>query len=291
MVMFSGVFAQDQDAVCDVELKGTEYSLHLVELGETLYGISVKYNSKVDDIWEVNPTLVDNTIVPGQVIKVPKNSKDKGVVIITAEEGELIIENEEADAKLDSSQLVFHKVKKGETMFGISRAYDVSVIDLKKWNNLPDYNLSVGQNLIVSAYGEIKVYNEETSEVTSYKPSAKPIERSANINSRQDLLYQKYLNSSHSGKKINKQRGGAGKLVTNNPDMQTVYYALHKSAPVGSIVKVVNLVNRKSVFVTVLAPLPDIAENNNISVKLSPAASKDLVLLDGKSLVELSYYQ
>jgi hypothetical protein len=82
----------------------------------------------------------------------------------------------------------------------------------------------------------------------------------------------------------------AGKLVSNNPNAVDAYYALHKSAPVGSIIKVMNLVNQKYVFVKVLAPLPNIDENNNIEIKVSPAASKDIMLLDGKTLVEITGY-
>jgi len=285
--------AQIKGEVCEVEVAGQEYALHLVELGDNLFRIAQKYNSTVNDIWEVNPSIVDNTIMPGQVIKVPKDSKDDapaGELIFQGEEAPIVMKAEPAPVQLDSSQLVLHEVSPGQTLFAISRLYSVSVEDLKTWNNLSDFSIGAGQTLIVSAHGELKVYDESTEEVMSIQPSRKPVKRDVNVNSRQDLLYQKYLEEA-SGKNNQKERGAAEKLITNNPELQTVYYGLHKNAPVGSVLKVVNLVNRKYVFVTVLAPLPDIPENENVQIKLSPAATKDLVMLDGRSLVELSYYK
>jgi hypothetical protein len=61
--------------ICEIKIDGQEYALHLVEVGENLFRIAQSYNSTVEDIWLINPSLIDNTIIPGQVIKVPKNSK------------------------------------------------------------------------------------------------------------------------------------------------------------------------------------------------------------------------
>ena len=278
------ISAQDRGAVCDVELKGTEYALHLVEVGDNLFRIAQKYNSAVQDIWDVNPSIVDNSIIPGQVIKVPRDSKDNAVAFQGSETEPLTYNV--GQTKMDSSQFVYHEVGKGQTLFSISRLYSVTIDELQRWNFMDDYALSSGQMLIVSAHGAIKVYDEETAGVTAYEPSPNPIRRKVTVNNRQDVLYQKFIKQRQSGASVNKERGAAEKLITSNPDMQDVYYALHKSAAVGSVMKVMNLVNRKYVFVTILAPLPNITENENVQVKLSPAATKELVLLDRKSLVE-----
>lgn len=42
-----------------------------------------------------------------------------------------------------------HTVQQGETLFSISRTYDVSVGDLRRWNRLSSDNLSRGQELLV----------------------------------------------------------------------------------------------------------------------------------------------
>ena len=42
-----------------------------------------------------------------------------------------------------------HTVSKGDTLYGIARAYGLSVEDLKKMNNLSADTLSIGQKLMV----------------------------------------------------------------------------------------------------------------------------------------------
>jgi LysM repeat protein len=278
--------------ICEIKIDGQEYALHLVEVGENLFRIAQSYNSTVEDIWLINPSLIDNTIIPGQVIKVPKNSK---VGLSTG------APQKDADApdykapkapevRIDPLNVVYHEVEKQQTLFSISRMYNVSIEDLQKWNQLKGYDISIGQKLIVSAHGEIQLIDDKTEEVKYYPPSPTPIKQNISVNANQDVLYEGFLKEKSSGKKANVQRGTAGKLVSNNPNAVDAYYALHKSAPVGSIIKVMNLVNQKYVFVKVLAPLPNIDENNNIEIKVSPAASKDIMLLDGKTLVEITGY-
>ena len=50
---------------------------------------------------------------------------------------------------VSGSGKTFHVVKPGETLFRISRRYGVNTDQLKKWNNMPDDIVEVGQKLIV----------------------------------------------------------------------------------------------------------------------------------------------
>ncbi|CAN5188568.1 hypothetical protein BH23BAC3_BH23BAC3_08590 [soil metagenome] len=47
-----------------------------------------------------------------------------------------------------------HTVQRGETLFSISRTYDVTVGDLRRWNQLESDNLSLGQELHVGPSGD-----------------------------------------------------------------------------------------------------------------------------------------
>lgn len=48
-----------------------------------------------------------------------------------------------------AQQTISHKVESGETLFGIAEQYDVSVSQIKQWNNLSSNKLSVGQTLVI----------------------------------------------------------------------------------------------------------------------------------------------
>jgi len=43
-----------------------------------------------------------------------------------------------------------HEVKPKETLYGISRQYNVTIEQIKQYNGLIDDNLSIGQMLVIS---------------------------------------------------------------------------------------------------------------------------------------------
>lgn len=108
-------------------INGKQFIIHQVDPKETLYSISRKYSVAVVLIREQNPTA-DAGLSVGQLLKVPYTPRTKPKT-----------ENE----------TTLHKVMAKETLFSISKLYEVSVEDLKKWNNLTDNLLALGQELIV----------------------------------------------------------------------------------------------------------------------------------------------
>jgi LysM repeat protein len=48
-----------------------------------------------------------------------------------------------------SGRVIFHEVNNGETLIGVARRYNVSVGDLRRWNNLKGDVIKVGQRLVV----------------------------------------------------------------------------------------------------------------------------------------------
>lgn len=59
------------------------------------------------------------------------------------------IAGEEAPKPEAGGTPVYHSVKRGETLYRISKQYGTDVKTLQEWNNLPDNNIEVGQKLIV----------------------------------------------------------------------------------------------------------------------------------------------
>ena len=93
---------------------------HLVKSGETVFGISRMYGIDSDSIRTWNQ-------LSGYSIQL--NQK-------------LIV-----GYKSNESKEVLYVVKSGDTVYKISKQYNATVDDIKKWNNLPDYNLTLGQQL------------------------------------------------------------------------------------------------------------------------------------------------
>ncbi len=113
----SGVEMPDMDTV------------YIVQKGDTLYSIALKYNTTPAAIMNKN-NLTSNILSVGQTLTIP------GDVESTGDDDDVINTNT-------------YIVQRGDSLYSISTAYGVSVDDLKRANNLSSDVLSIGQLLII----------------------------------------------------------------------------------------------------------------------------------------------
>jgi hypothetical protein len=78
-------------------------------------------------------------------------------------------------------------------------------------------------------------------------------------------------------------------MTTTLGAMETVYFAMHKSLPIGTIIKIKNLVNSKIIYAKVIGKLPETDENKHVIVRYSLGVKKDLQLQNGKCYVQVEY--
>ncbi len=271
--------------------------VHEVEVGESLYSIAKKYKVSVKEIYKINPSISDSTIIPGQLIKIPvttaitpsKTPSNNPAVKSSIPVKTTPTTPVKTVPATNTAKSVYHEVEQDQTLYSIARKYSVSVEDLQKWNSLKDVNIKPGTKLIISPNGPLK-YVEGEKEVKTLNPSPKPVKTIITYNDVQDMYYQNYLDAKSTGRDDVIERGTAAKLQTENAMMGNNYFALHKTATIGSIIKVKNLVNNKYCFVKVIGKLPETGENENILMRISGAAQKDLGINLDKSYVELLYY-
>ena len=106
---------------------------HKVELKQTLYGISQKYGTPVDSLKSWNK-ITNIPLEVGQILVVKQNKYDKSSIV---------------KRPLPDGFMV-HTVVKGETLFKIAQSYpNLSVEQIKKWNNKTDNNVLVGEELLI----------------------------------------------------------------------------------------------------------------------------------------------
>ena len=123
-------------------------TVHEVQKGETLYSISKKYGVSVSDVQNANG-LSDNGIKVGQKIKIP-DGKTTASSAQTAKTASNTPASTSTTSQVPSDGTYI--VQKGETWFGISKKYGISVADLQKLNGVgSDAALKVGQKLKVPA--------------------------------------------------------------------------------------------------------------------------------------------
>ena len=132
-----------------------EYETHEVQKGETVYRITKQYGITKDDLLKYNPEYTNietNNLSIGQVLKVKEIKKT------------ITINKEEVIAKF-----LTHTLKSKETMYSLTRFYNVSKEDILRLNpeypDLADNKLSIGQLLKIKPIEEVN----EAENYTFYK--------------------------------------------------------------------------------------------------------------------------
>ena len=108
------------------------FVLHVVEAGQTLYSISKAYETPINEIILVNPFLIDGLRVQ-DTLKIPGKKALKRIT-----------RNKHVEYK---DTLIIHVVEKGQTVYSISKDYNVDLTDIYKINPESKKRIKVGQEL------------------------------------------------------------------------------------------------------------------------------------------------
>jgi len=92
------------------------YSTYVVQKGDSLWSISRKFNTSVNELKTLN-NLSSNLLSIGQILKLPSKNT--------------------------------YTVQKGDTLYSIARKYNISVTELKNKNNLKNNIINIGQVLFI----------------------------------------------------------------------------------------------------------------------------------------------
>ncbi|MFT6880862.1 MAG: membrane-bound lytic murein transglycosylase D [Arcticibacterium sp.] len=127
------------------EIKATQ--THLVRQGETLYAISKKYNLTVSDLRRLNNISKNDILQYGQTLNVTKAKTSRSKIPLMA------IKTSSVNKPASPETITSHSVKKGETLFSISRKYEMTVKQLQQLNGLRNNTISIDQKLTISVSG------------------------------------------------------------------------------------------------------------------------------------------
>jgi membrane-bound lytic murein transglycosylase D len=116
-----------------------------------------------EDLMALNPELKRNYIPnsgSNYVLKYPSDRSDyfrnnKQIVLDSSSVGvsQIVELNKKLNSPLattgSSDTKIYHKVKSGQTLSAIANKYHVTVLQLKKWNNISGHKLKQGQKLVI----------------------------------------------------------------------------------------------------------------------------------------------
>ncbi|MEA2087223.1 MAG: LysM peptidoglycan-binding domain-containing protein [Candidatus Caldatribacteriota bacterium] len=137
-------------------LPATDYTMHIVKKGETLWSIAQRYNLTVNSILANNNISNSELISIGQEMKIPS---PKNAVAETNIVNQAVIDKKSNNINNNISQPknaepIVYTVKAGDNLWNISRKYGVSVDVIISVNNLKEKDLlSLGQKIEIPAIG------------------------------------------------------------------------------------------------------------------------------------------
>jgi LysM repeat protein len=317
------------DSIGMETINGKPFVVHKVDQGETLYSISKRYGVTVDQVLEHNATA-DAGLEIGQILKVPytpraPRKQANGNTHIVAEKETLFSISRQYGVSIDElkqwnnltdnglalgqelvikkkntlavspplemkSARTVHTVAAKETMFSITRQYGITVDQLREWNNLATDELKIGQALYVAQ----PTYNQtQTTPTTQTVPTqtapvqiqnsppvvVTPIETAPTIKISEGVRGSDEIIES-----------GLAELIEGTEGNRK-YLALHRTAPVGTILRIKNEMNSREVFVRVMGKLPDTGLTDKLVIKISKSAYDRLGAIDSRFRVEVTYYK
>ena len=272
---------------------------HVVEKSETLYSISRQYNVTVAQLKEWNNLSADAISLGDRLrVSAPEgqaSTQPKQNTTTTITNTATVSPNQQTAPLNDYSGKIVHTVESKETLFSIARMHDTSEEKIKEWNKLNSDNISVGQKLIVGTTQPLASRNdrprmlrdtEEENKTKDYKYNNNPISITQIGDPSQEDLVSKSSGTTENVRKITEL--GMAMVIVDTVNTKK-YLALHRTAPIGTIMQVHNEMNNLSVFVRVVGKLPATGDNDKVLIKLSPKAFEKLGAYNDKFPVRLTY--
>lgn len=143
------------------------YVLHSIQLNETLYSVSKKYDISIEDIQAANPGLNSKSFRIGSAIRIPLNTQRASISAST---------NEIPDG------YTIHRVKGKETLYSLSKQYNLSMQEIadinpeiKESGLKKDMDLKIPTQRTTSSANPINNagYTSVENPTTDYNPSVR----------------------------------------------------------------------------------------------------------------------
>jgi LysM repeat protein len=244
------------------------YIVYKVENKQPLYSILKHFNLSLTEFKQINPE-VNIPINAGEIIFIPIHYLDEATNALIAPVKPVEKVNVKKQEEIKPTESGIHIVSAKQSLLTIANLHKVTMADIRKWNNLTSDVLKEGQRLLVEA------------------PKNFIIDKSTLLGSKNDKGIEELKSDSKESDGLKKTiETGIAELI-EVPDNSGKYLALHKSAPIGTLVLVKNLANNQSIWVKVIGRLPN--SDGKLIIKLSPKAFERLNAVDKRIRAEISY--
>lgn len=292
------------DSVGVENQNGKMIILHKLDPKDNYYSIARRYNVHPKAIMDYNNNA---KMQIGVIIKVPTdrpfntNSTQVKVVIPTNQPNNKTAKsnNHEVITKPETPQneeYTQYKVSAGETLYAISKRFQVKVDDLIGWNSLKNNTLTPGQLLRIKREEQQPAPAPVITAPVITAPVEKPVVAAQDNTLRKDSARTIASDSSANRRLPNNRYGLTEKnekgtaVWIDDPNLDAKKkYVLHRTAPVGTIIKITNPNTNRTTFAKVVGSFTDNETNKDAIVVMTKDVAQSLGALDKRFYVSLSY--
>ncbi len=183
------------------KFKDVEIDTVTIRYSTSLKAISDFFNISYEDLKFLNPQFIKDVVPSTEhqmyCIRIPRKYR----MLFYSKEQEfydsLLVKRDKVDTSYSSSvksetppasNVIYHKVQKGQTLSSIASKYRVTVSDIKKWNNLKSNMIYVGQKLKIytntPAKSPTSTSSSTTASTSSEKSSQSQTSSSSNVTTK-----------------------------------------------------------------------------------------------------------
>lgn len=244
---------------------GKQVIIHRVIAKESYYSLSRQYSVQPKDIIAFNN---NKSLKIGDIIKIPT---DRAFVNLNSTPSSVQIPPPNQD-----NNEIQYKIGAGETLYTISKRFQVSIAEIVKENDLRnEQDIKAGQTINIPQISHNPVIAEEPDEVDEIDIIDEP---SPTLS----------LPSSRYGLRQVDEKGIGVWMDGLNADEGNML-ALHKTAPVGTVVKITNPMTQRTTFAKVVGKYTDNSNTRDAVIVISKSTADLLGILDKRFLIDISY--
>lgn len=281
---------------------------HAVKPKENLNRLAETYGTTVNEIKRINELKTINLRI-GQILKIPvkegftetDGNAVQAPVAVPVKEVAVPVKEKVVEKPVErpvekkavekpaptpvkaeqDADFIEHVVGSNETIYSIATRYNLTMDQLKAKNNLKDNSLSVGQHLLIKGQYPAKPV---------YIPPAANTADSNKSNSDTTGLKNPSLRYAPSRYGLNQMDEKGAAVWITDPDLDpTKMLVLHRTAPIGSVMKITNPMTNRSTFAKVVGKFTENETTKDVIVVMTKAVADALGAIDKRFFCNLTY--
>jgi LysM repeat protein len=299
---------------------GKKVILHKVEPHESFYSIARKYKVEPKVLIAFNNNAP--TLSIGQVIKVPTDlpfaetpapkktrvaaHNDFSIRSSPAMEPKATVQKPVVTTPIPTSETqastTQYKVAAGETLYAISKRFNTTVADITSLNNLKSTALSPGQILLVRSVPPTAAAVQQVvtptvvapkqivQQIPAQQPPTPTAKRDTTLVATSDSIELSHRNvpANRYGLQEKNEKGLAVWMDSDNLD-PTKKWVLHKTAPIGTVIKITNPMTNRTTFAKVVGTFTDNENTKDALMVMTKSVAESIGAMDKRFHVIISY--